>query len=122
MNNAINFFEIAASDFDRAVDFYQNLLGAEVVKDEIQGIKMAFFPSDEHTVGGAICHGKGYKPSSDGVLLYLNGGEDLNSILGNVEALGGKEILPKTLISEEMGSIALFIDSEGNKLGIHSNN
>lgn len=119
--NAINFFEIAASNFERAVNFYQNLLGIKVFREDTQGIKMAFFPSEPQTVSGAICHGAGYEPSSDGVLLYLNGGDDMSEILKNVEDFGGKVVRSKTLISDKLGSYALFIDTEGNKLGIHSN-
>lgn len=122
MKNAINFFEIPALDHNRAVDFYQNLLGLELLHDEIQGVKMAFFQSNEETVGGAICTGDGYKPTRNGVVFYLNGGSDLSGVLNKVETLGGKVVQPKTKLSPQMGSIAFFIDTEGNKVGIHSKN
>ena len=64
--------------------------------------------------------GKDYKPTTDGALLYLNAGEDLQAMLDKVEKNGGQVILPKTEISPEMGYFALFIDTEGNKLGLHS--
>lgn len=71
-------------------------------------------------IGGAIVAGPGSTPSDTGSLLYLNGGKDLNLILEKVEAAGGRIIMPKTLINEEAGYFAIFIDSEGNKLALHS--
>lgn len=120
MKNAINFFEIPASNFKRATRFYENLLDTKLLPDQLQGIKMAFFPSDENTVGGAICHGKGYTPNNKGVLLYLNSGNDIASTLSKVEASGGKVVVPQTLISGEIGNFALITDTEGNKVGIFS--
>lgn len=122
MKNAINFFEIPATNHKRAVNFYQQLLGQQLLYDEIQGVKMSFFQSDEKTVGGAICTGKGYSPTSKGVVFYLNGGSDLNSILDKVEPLGGKVVQAKTLISADMGNFAFFIDTEGNRVGVYSRN
>ena len=120
MQNAINFFEIPATNHKRAVSFYEALLDQQLLHDEIQGVKMAFFPSDEKTVGGAICSGKGYSPSKEGVIFYLNGGKDLSSVLSKVESLGGKIAMKKTAVGGGMGNFAFFIDTEGNKVGIHS--
>jgi len=122
MKNAINFFEIPASNYKRAVNFYEKLLGQQLLHDEIQGVKMAFFRSDEKTIGGAICMGTGYKPSAKGVVFYFNGGGDLNNLLERVEPLGGKVVLRKTEIGAGMGNFAFFIDPEGNKVGLHSKN
>lgn len=120
MENFISWFEIPALDFSRAVTFYEAILNVEIEKGDIFGTKMGFLPSDGKNVSGAIVHGDEYLPSSEGVLAYLNGGSDLQHILSKVEANNGKVIVPKTQISEEMGYFALFIDTEGNKLGIHS--
>jgi predicted enzyme related to lactoylglutathione lyase len=54
------------------------------------------------------------------VLIYLNGNPDVQNILDKVEAAGGKISMPKTEISPEYGHMALFIDTEGNRIGIHS--
>lgn len=122
MKNAINFFEIPAANYKRAVNFYEQLLGQQLQHDEIQGVKMAFFKSDEKTVGGAICSGKGYKPTDKGVVFYLNAGDDLNQVLAKVEPLGGKVVLRKTEIGKGMGNFAFFMDTEGNRMGLHSQN
>ena len=87
---------------------------------EMFGTKMAFFPSDGTNVSGAIVQGEDYSPSPEGVLAYLNGGKNLETTLSKVENAGGKIIVPKTQISPEMGYFALFIDTEGNKMALHS--
>jgi len=120
MENLINWFEIPATDFNRAVEFYKGILGVEIQETEMFGTKMCFFPSDGKNVTGAIVQGKDYNPSMDGVTLYLNGGEDLQIVLDKVENYKGKIIVPKTQISPEMGYFAMFIDTEGNKLALHS--
>ncbi len=122
MKNAISFFEIPALNYKRAVTFYEKLLNQELLHDEIQGVKMAFFQSDEKTIGGAICAGEGYAPARNGVVFYLNGGNDLNLLLVKVESLGGEVIMPKTTKVKGMGNVAFFIDTEGNKVGIYSKN
>jgi predicted enzyme related to lactoylglutathione lyase len=120
MANALNWFEIPASDHERAVKFYSQVLGRELQPMEMGDIKMAFINSDEDGVGGAICCGEGYKPSAEGTLVYLNGGDDLSVPLSRVEKAGGKIVMPKTHISEEIGYMAFFMDSEGNKVAFHS--
>ena len=122
MANAINWFEIPASNFARATKFYSEVLNAELPEQEIMGSQMAFLPAEQGAVGGAVCAGEMYKPSSDGSIIYLNGGDDLNTPLGRVEAAGGKVTMPKTQISEEVGYIAMFIDCEGNRVAFHSPN
>ena len=122
MANAINWFEIPASNFDRAKNFYSSIFATEMATDTIMGNQMAFFNSADGGVGGAVCHGEAYKPSSEGTVPFLNGGEDLGPILGRVEEAGGKVVLPKTQISEEIGYMAIFFDTEGNKIALHSPN
>lgn len=66
-------------------------------------------------VTGVIIKADGYKPSADGVTIYLNGGDNLQIILDKVEKNGGKIISPKTAHADGSGFFAIFIDSEGNK-------
>jgi uncharacterized protein len=122
MENMISWFEIPSSDFTRAVGFYKGILGVEIQEMDMFGTKMGMLPSDGENVSGAIVHGEDYKPASDGVTVYLNGGENLQVILDKVEPNGGNVIVPKTQISEEMGYFAMFIDTEGNKMALHSMN
>lgn len=120
MANAINWFEIPATNFNRAKKFYSEIFEAELAVQEILDTKMAFFPAGEGEVGGAICHGEGHVPSTEGTIPYLNGGEDLSGVLGRVEAAGGEIVQPKTQISEEIGFFAFFLDTEGNKVALFS--
>jgi len=122
MENLINWFEIPAMDFSRAVSFYKAILSLEIKESEMFGTKMGFFPNDGTNVTGALVQGEGYKPSSEGVIAYLNGGNDLQNVLDKVEDNNGKIIVPKTQISPEMGYFGMFIDTEGNKMAVHSIN
>lgn len=116
----INWFEIPAADFNRAAGFYKNVLKVPVEETEMFGTRMGFLPSGDNVVSGAIVQGEGYTPSAEGALLYLNGGEDLQPALDRVEANGGKILAPKTQISPEVGFFAIFLDTEGNKMALHS--
>lgn len=122
MENLINWFEIPATDFNRSVKFYKQIPGADIHETEMFGTRMGFLPSDDRNISGAVVQGEGYTPSMDGTLVYLNGGNDLQNILSRVENAGGKVIVPKTQISPEIGYFAMFIDTEGNKMAIHSKN
>ena len=120
MANALNWFEIPASDFERAKKFYNTIFEFELQTDMApgEGFEMGVFPVQEG-VSGAIIQGEGYTPSTEGSLVYLSAGDDLNDVLGRVEAAGGQVIMPKTSIGEN-GYVAYFRDSEGNRLGLHS--
>jgi len=121
MKNAINWFEIPATDLERAKKFYETILGCEMPVTEAMGMKSAFFPADfqNEGIGGCIIQGKFYEPSQKGSLIYLNAGEDLAIPLSKVEEAGGKIILPKTAIGPH-GFMAYISDTEGNKVGLHS--
>lgn len=122
MENLINWFEISATDFNRALSFYKTILGVDIQPTEMFGTKMGLFPSDGKNVSGAIVQGEDYKPSMNGVLAYLNGGNDLQIVLDKIEPNNGTVIVPKTQISPEMGYFGMFIDTEGNKIAVHSIN
>ena len=120
MRNLISIAEIPTTDFSRAVDFYQTILDITIEEVDMDGTQMGVFPSDGETVNVVLVKGNDYKPTSDGAVLYLNAGNDLQPMLEKVSKNGGQIIVQKTLISPEMGFFALFIDTEGNKLGLHS--
>lgn len=122
MKSFISIFEIPVIDLPRAIQFYQSLLNIKIEAIEMPGTQMGVFPSEEQMVSGVLLKSEGYHPSPDGVLLYFNGGDDLQLLLDKVEHSNGKIIVPKTIIAEEMGYFAHFIDSEGNRIGLHSPN
>ena len=118
--NALNWFEIPATDFDRGVQFYGTILDVKMEPvPGVEGADMAFLPASEEGVGGAVTKYEGFEPSQNGTLVYLNGGADLAAVLNRVEGAGGKVVMPKTSIGEH-GFMALFLDTEGNKVGLHS--
>jgi uncharacterized protein len=122
MQNLISWFEIPAADIGRAKKFYHTILGFEMTETEMFGTKMAIFPTDGSNVSGAIVQGEDYSPSTNGALVYLNGGSNLETALLKVDGAGGKVIVPKTQISPEMGYFAMFLDTEGNRIALHSIN
>lgn len=122
MQNMIAWFEIPAADLDRARKFYETVLGVALQEMSLANqLRMAVFPVEAGAVGGALCQHPGfYRPSHDGTLVYLNGDPDLQLVLGRVASAGGRVIVPKTQISPEHGYMAVFEDSEGNRVALHS--
>lgn len=124
MTNAANWFEIPVKDFDRAKKFYTTVLETSIKDAHMEDMKYGILPHDmeNNGVGGAIVEAKGgQEPSANGTTVYLNGGNDLNIALSRVEEAGGRILMPKTSVGEE-GFIAHFIDTEGNKVALHSMN
>jgi predicted enzyme related to lactoylglutathione lyase len=121
--NSINWFEISVADIRRATKFYENIFSIKMEVNEMMGRKMALFPSENMNgkVSGGLVQSAQHKPSTEGAVLYLNGNPDLKAALGKVEKAGGKVAMPKTKISDEIGHMAFFIDTEGNMVGLHSN-
>lgn len=122
MKNAINWFEIPVKNFERAKFFYQEILGNEVVTMPMpNNIKYGMLPFDIKNggIGGAIVQTEGMTPSNEGSLVFLNGGEDLITPLNKVINAGGEVLMPKTPIGEN-GFIAHFLDTEGNRVALHS--
>lgn len=120
--NTLNWFEISVNDMDRAKKFYETVFGIKMEQMDMMGMKMAMFPAENMNgkVSGALVQGPMHKPSADGAKIYLNGNPDLGIALGKVEGAGGKVTMPKTKISDEIGYMAFFTDSEGNTMALHS--
>ena len=123
MASALNWFEIPATDIKRASRFYATILDTQLEMMETPTFKSAMFPSDmqQGEIGGAISQAEGLTPSATGTLIYLNANPDLQPVLDRVEAAGGKVVRPKTQVQmEDGGYFAVFIDPEGNMVGLHS--
>jgi len=104
MSKLISFFEIPASDFNRAVKFYETIFGEE---------------GEEQSVG-AISYAEGFNPSEHGVLIHFNC-ENIELMTTAITRNGGKIIIPKTKIEAEgRGWFAVFADSEGNRIGLYA--
>ncbi|MBX2973883.1 MAG: VOC family protein [Flavobacteriales bacterium] len=118
LKDYISWFEIPAYDMPRAATFYNTIYNMQMEVVHNGDFVMAYFPADKG-IGGALIQGPGCHPNDTGVLIYLNAGGDMDSILARIEVAGGRIIMPKTLIGEQAGFFALFIDSEGNRLALH---
>lgn len=119
--NAINWFEIPVVDFERARKFYSTIYDYQMPELPMGPTRMGFFLCDpEKGVGGAICQGEGMTPSKLGTKVYLGAGNDLNTVLSRVEGAGGKVVMEKTEITPEYGYYAVFEDTEGNEVCLHS--
>jgi len=118
MPNSINWFEIPVKDFNRAKKFYGTIFGIEMHEEMMGPHQMGFFPGGG--VSGAIVKSDGYEPSMDGTLIYLAAGEDLSGVMSKINEAGGKVLQPKTKVTDEIGFIAIFVDTEGNKVALHS--
>jgi predicted enzyme related to lactoylglutathione lyase len=123
LGNALNWFEIPVSDFDRAKKFYETIFSYQMPENVMGQARMGFllydFPAGK--VGGAIVYNPDfYTPSDNGSLIYLNCQPDLQIVLDRVETAGGKMLMAKTMVAPDLGFWALIKDSEGNRVALHS--
>lgn len=123
--NALNWFEIPVSNFDRAKNFYSHILDVEITEMNLGSDRLGLFPYDDTNggIGGAIVLGPDFIPSQRGCLIYLHCGHDLNDVLARVPDAGGYVEKEKQAVAEErtdLGYIAIFRDTEGNRIGLHS--
>lgn len=120
--NALNWFEIAVTNLARATKFYETIFDIKMTTADMGGMKMAMFPPDGMSgkVGGALVQSEMHHPSAKGSIIYLNANPDLKLVQDRIEKASGKVTMPKTLISEEIGYMAFFTDTEGNTVALHS--
>lgn len=122
--HAISWFEIPTTNLERAQKFYETIFGVTLAPMDLPNIRMRMFPVENmmEGIGGAIVDSGGFhKPSAtEGPLVYLNGNPDVQLVLDRVEGAGGKILVPKTQISDDIGHMAVFLDTEGNRIAIHS--
>lgn len=123
-NNMVGWFEIPVTNMERAIAFYEEVFDLSMQRQHFGPLEMAWFPLKEDGLGSPgslVYHKDFYKPSTDGVLIYLTAHSgDLENELTKVETAGGKILQHKTQISEGYGFMALIIDSEGNRVALHS--
>lgn len=117
----VTWFEIPVKDMDRAKKFYEAVLEITITLHDFNGLKMGWFPEAgvEGVTSGSLILQESYVPSKEGVLIYFSS-PDIEKALSRVEKAGGIIYQPKTMISEEYGYMGVFIDSEGNRIALHS--
>ncbi len=121
MKNPVQWLEIATIDIERAKKFYEKVFGLEFQLIEMPDAKMYIFGAPDMDVAGSagsLVQSEYCKPSADGTTVYFSC-EDVAIEASRVEEAGGKVIVPKTDIGE-FGFFAQFIDTEGNRIGLHS--
>jgi predicted enzyme related to lactoylglutathione lyase len=122
--NSLNWFEISVAEIYRAKRFYETIFNIEMgqIKDFLD-MKMCGFPWETYSgkAYGALAQSQMHIPSTNGSIIYLNANPDMQRVLDRIEPAGGKVLIPKTEIAPEAGYMAFFIDSEGNKMALHSN-
>jgi predicted enzyme related to lactoylglutathione lyase len=119
LKNAVTFFEIPVTDLDQAVKFYETILAAPLRREVFGGIDSALFPYERPGIGGALVQDPQRTPSATGTLIYLNCQGQLDAVIGRVAAAGGQVVLPKTDIGDP-GFISIILDTEGNRVGLHT--
>ena len=119
MKNAINWFELAATDLDRATRFYETTLAISLRRETFFGTEMAMFIADERGVGGALVKDQRRAPGGGGSLVYLSADGKLDACLERVAGAGGQVVTAKVDIGD-FGTFALVRDTEGNVVGLHS--
>ena len=120
MKRVINWFEIPAADFERAVSFYEKVFATELRREKMNDMELGIFPYEMPAPSGAVCKMPQLQPGANGTLIYLDAGIDVAPVLARVGANGGRVVLDKTLVSDDIGYIGVFIDSEGNRVGVHA--
>ena len=120
MERLVNWIEIPVTDMRRAKAFYESVLGATLVDAAAGDREYALFPTQSRTNAGALVRGAGVEPSARGAVIYLDGSRGFDALLDRVARAGGEVLVPKTRLSEEAGDVALFLDSEGNKIGVQA--
>lgn len=119
----VGWFEIPTVDMERAIKFYETVFETKLSRNKMGDFDMAWFPWNENDKGsgGSLVNHKEYKPTSDGTLIYFTS-EDVDNELSRIKKAGGKILSPKTEISPDIGFMGLFIDTEGNRIALHSRN
>lgn len=120
----VGWFEIPVTNMERAIAFYEKVFACQLNRQQMQEVDMAWFPWDETQQGAGgtlVKQDEFYAPSQQGVLVYFSS-EDVTKELDRVAAAGGMIQIPKTQITPEVGYMAVFTDSEGNRIALHSRN
>ena len=122
-HNMVGWFEIPVNDMDRAKAFYETVFKIDIQVVDFGGILMGWYPDRGEAPGaqGTLIKQESYIPSQEGTLVYFIS-EDVQNELDSIVAAGGKIYQPKTQISPEHGFMGVFIDTEGNRVALHSSN
>ncbi len=119
MHTKINWFEIPSNDFARATSFYETLFDTRLTIDQSGPIKMGIFMTATDDACGCVLQSEHYQPSSEGPVIYLDATPSIDQVLARIEPAGGKIVMEKMQLPDNLGFISHFIDTEGNRLALH---
>lgn len=119
MSAFVHWFEIPATDFERAVAFYRQTFHVELHVEPFMGEQIAVFRTGGGEHPGCIMASPRLQAGGAGTRVYLDGGPDMDALLARIEAAGGVILQPRLTLPDGNGDIALFQDSEGNHMGLH---
>ena len=120
MKNQTAWFEIPVKDIERAATFYSGIFRFQLRIQRTGSSLMGSFSADGYACTGNLISTEGHQLTDSGVLACLSGWNDLSTILGRVQDAGGEVVVPKTMITTEIGYVGVFLDTEGNRLALHS--
>lgn len=120
MKNLCAMVEISVDDFERAKQFYESILGIEITEMNVLDTQIGMFPMEGYLNWGCISKCDQHRPSMDGTLIYLNADNDIDGMLEKVTSAGGEILTPKTKLGDQFGFIAVFLDTEGNRIALHA--
>ncbi len=118
----VNWFEIPVTDMERAQKFYETVFKVSIKVQNLGNLLYGWFPPKPaaESCTGALIQYESYVPSkTDGVLIYFSS-EDIDTELAIIPEAGGTVVQGKTQISPDTGYMAVFIDSEGNRIALFS--
>lgn len=121
MISAIQNFQIPVIDFDRAHKFYSELMGYELQVMETPEFRLGVFQFDgSKGTGGCIIQSEGLEPSKKGTMVYLHTGQNLQPFIDRMKDAGGLVFVEKTQLGPGMGFYGIIEDTEGNRVGLYS--
>ena len=116
----LNWFEIPTNNLEKAAAFYREIFGLDLEMVEVDNKRFAVFPTQISQTGGAVVQAEGYVPSENGIQIFFEATGTMDEILSRIEPAGGKIVVEKYRVNEEIGDVASFKDLDGNKIGLHS--
>ncbi len=118
-NNTLCWTDIPVTDLDRAISFYSSVLGAPVAKQSIPGCEFGLLPHSEQNASGCLVVSEDSRPSLTGPLIYLSTEGRLDDAVEAARSGGGQVLQEKHQIGPH-GFRAIIVDSEGNRIALHS--
>jgi hypothetical protein len=120
MQTKINWFEIPSADFSRAVKFYETVFDSKLKIEDFGNMPMGIFVDGKGEGVGCVVHSENMSPSEQGAVIYLDATPGFDAVIERVKQAGGRIVMDKMTLPRELGYIAHFIDTEGNRVALHA--